>query len=137
MRRAIGYGLIIFGMMGILYGFSEYMYALRSTQMILGRIMEMKPQLFNDPTYQAIINLAMGQSTAMKVLAYIVPGFIVAALGFMITYMDDIIKRLDGYAEAGAKVLDELNNVFNSQDEIIELTDEMEIKDEEGASPTT
>ena len=118
-RKLIGYGLITLGLMGVLYGFSEYIYALKSSQMILGKIIDMKPQLFNDPTYQAIINISIGQATAMKVLTYIVPGFIISALGFVLLYINQIIEHFEGIESVVGEVVKGLT------DEPIVLTDEV------------
>jgi hypothetical protein len=131
-RRVIGYGLIALGIMAVIYGFSEYMYALKSVQVVLGKIIKMKPQLFNDPVYQAIINISIGQATAMKVLTYIVPGFIISGIGFILIFLDDVIKRLDGFAEAGTAVLKSLDDAFSplGQEETIDLTEGMESKEQ-------
>lgn len=121
-RRVIGYGLIALGMMGVMYGFSEYMYAIKSSQMILGKIIEMKPSLFNDPTYQAIINLAISQSTTMAVSTYIAPGFILSALGFVLLYINKVIEHFEGLESVVGAVVEG----FLGDDAPIVLTEEVE-----------
>jgi hypothetical protein len=129
-RKVIGYGIITLGLVSVGYGFSEYMYALKSVQMILGKIIEIKPALYGDPMYQSIINIAIGQATAMKVLTYIVPGFIISSVGFISLFLDEVIQRLDSYADTGAKILDEAAKIFKADDEkIVDLTEDMEIKE--------
>lgn len=129
-RKVIGYGLIALGMMGVLYGFSEFMYTLKSTQMILGKIIEMKPALFNDPVYQAIINVSIGQSTAMKVLTYIVPGFIMTGIGFLLLFINQIIEHFEGIEKVVGEIVKGLVS-----DEPIVLTEE--VTDEKRGDPKT
>lgn len=126
MRKAFGYTTIMFGLVGIIYGFSEYMYALESVQHLLGGMIQLNPELLNDPAFQAIINIAIGQATAMKVLTYIVPGLILISLGVGLIFLADIIEKLDGYSKAGNEIIQGLTGALSSENDIVELINEVQ-----------
>lgn len=126
MRKAFGYTTIMFGLVGIIYGFSEYMYALESVQYLLGGMIEFNPELLNDPEFQAIINIAIGQVTAMKVLTYIVPGLILVSLGVGLIFLVNIIEKLDGYSKTGNEIIQSLTGALSGEGDIIELKNEVQ-----------
>jgi len=130
MRKLIGYGFVALGLIIVIYGFSEHIYDLKNVQLILSKLMETKPQLYNDPVYRAIINLSVGHSTSIVVSTYIEPGFILSALGFIIIFMEEILQHFDGIRLVINEVISGVNDALKTDDEdgIIKLTKDMEIK---------
>jgi hypothetical protein len=122
--KTISYATLVFGLIGIIYGFSEYMYALKSVQYLLGNMIKGNQQLFTDPAFQAFINISIGQATAMKVLAYIAPGFILSALAIIMILLSEVICHLRGMEQITSAITENLMEVFK-EDEVIELKDEV------------
>lgn len=122
--KTISYATLSFGMIAVIYGFSEYMYALKSVQYVLGNMIKGNQQLLTDPAFQAIINIAIGQATAMKVLAYIAPGFILSALAIIMILLSEVIYHLRGMEQITSAITENLMEVFK-EDEVIELKNEV------------
>ena len=128
-RSIIVNTLMIFGFIGILYGFSEFMVTLKATQMLLGKAITMKPELLNSHNFHALIQLSIGQSTAMKVIAYIAPGFIILGISFILLFLSRILNHLETYQAMIDTVIKEFTDPSDQEDEVIyDLTDEVKVK---------
>jgi hypothetical protein len=129
MRKVMAYSTIALGLFLTLYGVSEFIYTLKTIEGIFSSISQ-NPNLLNNPAVAAILNMAISQATDFKVLTYIIPGFILTSIGFGLTFLSDIIERLDSYSKAGDKIIEGVVDLMTGEDNIIELTNEVQNKKE-------
>jgi hypothetical protein len=130
MRKVMAYSTIALGLFLALYGVSEFIYIINNAQNLFNTVLRSNPDLLNAPAVKVAFGIAISQATDLKVLTYIIPGFILTAIGFGLAFLSDIIERLDSYTETGGQIMKGVVGLMSGEDDNVELTNEVQHKKE-------
>lgn len=130
MRKAMAYSTVGLGLFLGLYGVSEFIYTLNNAQNLFSVVLRSNPDLSNDPAVKAAFGMVISQAKDLKVLTYIIPGFILTCIGFGLAFLSDIIERLNSYSKAGDEIMKEIVGLMAGEDNIVESTNEVQHKKE-------